>query len=457
MNMQPGAPFQPQPAAPQARPKSRHPWQDAVPTSTRNPMLFGILVSAVFVFGFGVWAATAPISGAVVTSGLIQASGQNQVVDHLEGGIISKILVAEGQIVKEGDVLMTLDATRILAERNRVTAALLSVEAQIVRAEAERDGLREIAFGAELESRARLADSYNSLDEQRAEFRNRLERHTAELAALDLRVRASQEEIEGLEIQKSSEEQKLVVTREELADKKTLLDKGLTPRSQYQALQRAEADSLGRIGGLAATIGQRRSAIAEFAEQQAGLEATRREAASAQINELRARVADLREQLRSREDVLVRAEIRAPATGVIVKLAKNTVGSSVRPGEPVAELLPTARDLVIQVRVAPQDVDAVKVGQPAILRLTALNARTTPDVPGSVTFLSADRLVDEATREPYYTARLEIAGEFPPGLDATQLYAGMPVDALIQTGERTFLEYLARPIQDSFARAFREE
>lgn len=456
MNVQPQMPLPGvAPASPAAPAKRR--WQDDVPTSARVPVLLGLAVTAAFVLGFGLWAATAPISGAVVAVGIVQASGQNQVVDHLEGGIIAEILVAEGDVVDEGEVLMRLDTTRTIAERNRVASALLSVEAQLVRSEAERDGLEQLAFGPELEDRARLVDGYGSLDEQRSEFRNRLERHKAEMAALELRVQAAHEEIEGLAIQKESEERKLAVTREELADKKTLLDRGLTPRSQYQALQRAEADSLGRIGALAASMGQRRSSIAELAEQQAGLEATRREAAAAQINELRARLADLREQLRSREDVLARSAIRAPAPGIIVELAKNTVGSSVRPGEAVAELLPTASDLQIQVRVAPHDIDQVKIGQQAVLRLTALNARTTPDVPARVTYLSADRLVDEATREPFFTARLEIEGELPPGVAAGQIYPGMPVDALIQTGERTFFEYLVRPVQDSFAKAFRED
>jgi len=184
----------------------------------------------------------------VVASGVVQASGQNQIVDHLEGGIVSKILVSEGQAVSEGDVLMTLEVTMIMAERNRVTAALLSTEAQLVRAEAERDGLPELAFPAELEARARMAENFASLDEQRAEFRNRLARHQAELAAIEQRVLAANDEIEGLLIQKNSEESKLAVLREELADKQKLLKQGLTPRSQYQALQRAEADSMGRIG-----------------------------------------------------------------------------------------------------------------------------------------------------------------------------------------------------------------
>lgn len=436
---------------------SKQAWQDGVPTSTRKAVLLGAAISAVFLLGFGAWAATAPISGAVIASGVVQASGQNQIVDHLEGGIVSAIHVSEGQAVRKGDVLMTLDATLITAERNRIAAALLLAEAQLVRVAAERDERTEIAFGPELEARARMVESEEILHEQRAEFRNRLERHEAELAVIVQRVNAAKDEIEGLLIQKVSEETKLAVLREELANKQTLLEQGLMSRSQYQAVQRAEADSLGRIGGLTAAIGQKRAAIAEFAEQRTGVEAMRREAAASQINDVRAKAADLREQLRAREEVLTRTEIRASVAGVINELSKNTIGSSVKPGEPVAEILPTSREMQIEVRVPTFDVDAVKIGQKAMLRLSALNARTTPDVLARVTYLSADRLVDQSTRESYFTVRLQIEGELPEGVDAEKIYPGMPVDALIQTGERTFVEYMARPIQDSFAKAFREE
>ncbi|MCB1459140.1 MAG: HlyD family type I secretion periplasmic adaptor subunit [Nitratireductor sp.] len=432
-------------------------WQEKVPTRMTTSVLFGLLVVALFVAGFGVWAATAPLSGAAVASGVVQASGQNLVVEHLEGGIIKDILVKEGDRIKQGDTIMVLDDTRALAERNRVNVALIATEASLVRAQAERDGKDKLEFPVQLLAAARIDGLEADLEQQRAEFANRAERHVSDLAVLDQRAQALRDEIEGLEIQKTSEERKLEVTREELQDKESLLKKGLTSRSQVNQLQRAEADSLGRIGALTATIGQRKTSIAEIEEQRIGISATRRETASTQINDIRSKLSDLREQLRAREDILLRSIIRAPADGVVVKLSKNTVGSVVRPGEAVVEILPTGNELIIDARISPRDIDAVKVGQDADLRLTALNNRTTPQVAAKLIYLSADRLVDPNSREPYYVARLEMSQELPEGLTKDQIYPGMPVEAFISTEERTFAEYLAKPIMDSVSRAFREE
>ncbi len=442
---------------PRSQANSTEHWQDKVPTGIGNQTLFGSAVALVFFAGFGLWAALAPLSGAVVATGIVQAAGQNKVIEHLEGGIISTIHVREGQTVRAGETLLSIDTTRVAADRNRVVVALIGTEAQIARAQAERDGKRTMELPPEVVKDARDIGVEGDLEQQRAEFSNRLQRHQSEIAAVDQRVIAANEEIEGLQIQKTSEERKLEVVREELADKAELLKKGLTPRSQYNALQRAEADSLGALGSITATIGQRKSAIAELAEQKAGLEAKRREAASAEVNELRAKIGDLREQLLTRDDILTRSQIRSPDDGIVVKLSKNTVGSVIKPGEPVVELLPTSNDLIIDAKVLPKDVDGVKVGQIASLRFSALNARTTPEVPAKVTYLSADRLLDPNTREPYYTARLEISGELPEAIAPGQIQPGMPVDAFIKTGDRTFLEYLVRPVQDSFAKAFREE
>lgn len=432
-------------------------WQKSVPVGLFYPVASGLLLILVFVFGFGIWAVSAPISGAVVASGVIQASGANQLIDHLEGGIIAKINVREGDAVNAGQLLMLLDETHLLTERNRARAALIFAKAKIARAMAERDGASKLEFPEDVEEDARTAGLEFILDQERAEFRNGLERHLSDLAILEQRTRATEEELEGLDIQITSEQRKLEVTRQELADKESLLDQGLTSRGQVNSLQRAEADSLGRIGSLKASLGQKRSAKAELLEQISGLAAERRETASAEVNATRTQISDYREQLNSRAAVLERSQIRAPTDGIVVNIAKNTVGSVVRPGEPVMEILPTSRELIIDARVMPTDVDTVKPGQEANLRFTALNVRTTPEVPAVVTYLSADRLVDKATQESYYRARLEMSSDLPREIDPGQIYPGMPVEAFIKTGDRTFMEYLMRPIQDSFSKAFREE
>ena len=432
-------------------------WKSRLPTSVKGPVITGLAIIGLFVGGFGLWGATVPISGAAVASGIVAVSGLNQKIDHLEGGIILQILVAEGQRVRQGEDMILLDPTRVQAERDRVRSQLISLQAKLLRTKAERDGDRELVFPEDLLSQAQERGLGEDISQQKREFENRLERHQTELSVLDQRTQSTREEIEGLVIQLSSERTKLDVIRDELDQKKKLLDRGLTPRSQYNALQRAEADSEGRIGSLVATIAQRKTALLEIEKQALRQNATRVETASVDLNTVQIQVNDLEEQLRSREDVLGRMAIRSPVDGVVVKLDKNTVGSVVRPGETVLEILPTSADLIIEARIPPQDIDVVRPGQTANVRFTALNTRTTPEVPASVTYVSADRLVDPDTRAPYYLARLQLDGELPEPLTRDQIYPGMPVDTFIGTGERTFFEYLARPILDSVSRAFREQ
>jgi len=344
-----------------------------------------------------------------------------------------------------------------LAERDRLRISLLGLKAREERANAELEGAEELMFSDAIRALTQNAEDTNIITQQVREFQSRLDRYRSELAVLDQRVAASGDEIKGLQIQRDSEISKLEVIRDELKQKKRLLDKGLTPRSQYNALQRAEADSNGRIGSLNATIAQRKTSILEVKQQAASIGANRRETASREINELRRQISDQSELLRAREEVLKRVVIRAPTNGVVVKLLKNTVGSVVRPGEPILEILPTGSDLLIEVRVAPQDIDVVRVGLDANVRFSALNTRTTPEVPAKVIYVSADRLVDTNTRTDYYLARLQLAQNLPEEITRDQIFAGMPVDTFIKTGDRTFIQYLIRPITDSFSKAFREE
>ena len=432
-------------------------WKAAAPTGLAGPVAAGVGAILAFVAMFGYWAATAPLSGAIVAHGVVQAAGQNQKIEHLGGGIVREIAVAEGQKVAAGDLLLALDDTTLIADRNRVTVALSFAEALKARAETERDGGEALEFPPELAARAAKAGIGEDIERQKTEFGARLAVFRSQFDALGKRILSVEEEISGMEIQRSAEEAKLAILREEIAGKAGLLEKGLAQRDEVNALRRAEADSAGRIGSLAATVAQRRATIAELRQEQITREATRRENAAREANEARTRIGDLREQLAAREEALTRTRILSPADGVVVRIAKNTIGGVVRPGETVIELLPSSRELVVDARVAPGDVDAVHVGQVARLRLTALNQRTTPEIGATVAYVSADRLIDTTTGEAYFTARLAMDRGLPDGVAAGQILPGMPVETYIGTGERTFVEYLVRPLADSFAKAFREE
>jgi len=432
-------------------------WKRRVPTSLKGVIGGGMMVMTGFLAGFAMWASQAPLAGAAIAPGVVIVSGRNQDIDHLEGGMVAEISVREGERVSEGQTLIVLDSTQAETERNRVQKSLVALEAQQVRARAELLGANALEFPAPLQARAIRTGGLGALDLQKSEFESRLLQHRAELGTLDEQVRAIEEEITGLEQQIAAERRKLAVIREDLKARKLLLDQGLTPRSQYNILLRDEATSEGAIGSFIAQMGQRRNAIAEVRKRQETLVAARQSEASNRANQLAGQIDDLGEQLTSRSDILSRQIIRAPVNGTVIDIYKNTIGSVVAPGETVLEILPASDDLVISARISPQDVDVVKIGQEASIRFSSLNTRTTPDVPATLEYLSADRRMDDATREPYFDARLRLSSNLPSEVSQQGIYPGMPVEAFIKTQERTFVEYLLRPVTDSFSKAFREE
>jgi len=431
-------------------------WAGKVRTSVLKPVIFGLIVLAVFIGGFGVWAARAPLSGAAIAPGFVAASGQNLKIQHFEGGIIKEILVREGDRVTKDQPLLTLDPTTPQSLVNRLDNEMIAMQARIQRLQAERDDT-DLDFGSELREKVSSAGLETDLDEQMREFEKRRERYETDASILDQQIAALEEQIIGLEVQIESANDQITTLDDEIAVKGRLLKRKLTNRSEYLRLKRNRSEMEGRLGGYRSSIGEAKSSIVGAKQRKSRLQAERAETAVTSLNEVRRRMADMIEQRNSAMDVLKRIVIRAPSDGVIVDIAKNTPGSVVRQGEDLFVLLPTGGELIVEARLSPQDVDVVSVGQSATLRFSALNLRRTPEVPGKVTYVSADRLTDPNTNEPYYTARLEIAQQLPEGMSAAQIFPGMPVETYINTGDRTFFEYLGKPLTDSFSRAFREE
>ena len=432
-------------------------WQNSVETGTRRYAAAGYLVLVVFAGGFGYWAATAPLSGAAIASAVVIAAGQNVHVQHLEGGIVESIKVEEGDRVEAGDPMLTLDPTVAKAQLNRFSKQLVTLRAKAARLEAEREGAEQVRIERHQSAAIAGFDPYNVLEDQRKEFHARLARHNTELEILDQRVRALSQALAGLEAQKKAGERQLAVVEEEAQRKKELLVKGLTNRSEYTALLRSQAELIGQIGVVQSQIASSSVQAVEAREQIERLKTSRVEDAVTELNSVRASIADVEEQLIAADSVAERTVVRAPAAGIVVRAVHNSAGGIIRAGELIFELLPTTDEFVVEARLSPRDIDVVRIGQHANLRFSALNLRRTPEVAGTVIYISADRRLDEATNEAFYTARLKITDDLPPEIGKDQIYPGMPVEAFIPTGERTFLEYLLKPIQDSFSRAFRED
>jgi HlyD family secretion protein len=432
-------------------------WETGIETRTGGIATAGYLAIGLFVGGFGLWASTAPLAGATIASGFVAAAGQNVRVQHLEGGIIREATVREGDHVRAGDPLVLFDDTQARAQLNRLINQLAALDAKAERLRAERDGDQRLSLSDPTAGRDRRIAKPAIAREQEREFMARRERYVLELGILERRVESLEENRTGLAAQKQASEAQLAVIRDETRRKKDLLDKGLTSRSEYTALLRAEAELVGLTGAYEAQMASTRTQTMEARQQIERLTTTRIEEAIGELNTIRVQIADIEEQLRAAEAVLARTVVRSPADGIVLKTAFNTAGSVVRPGEALLELLPTTPELIVEARIRPADIDSLKIGQQARLYFSALNGRTTPQVPGTVFYVSADRLIDPANGQPYYTARLHIAEPLPAALPAERIYPGMPVESFIATEERTFLAYLVRPIADSFARAFREE
>ncbi|WP_140538854.1 HlyD family type I secretion periplasmic adaptor subunit [Mesorhizobium sp. B1-1-8] len=425
-------------------------------TDFRRVALAGYAAIAIFAGCFGYWATSAPLSGAVITQGTISATGGNILIQQPEGGIIKQLLVHEGDRVRQGEDLILLDPTAAQANLNRLTRQSIALKASAARLEAERDGLDRLAPITEPAPAPFQHDFETLVREQQKEFDAKLARFRSEQSIMTQRVAMHRESVVGLNAQKLAIQQQADVVKKELGIKTSLLDKGLTNRSEYSQLLRSEADLVGQAGALEANLAAANSQIVEAQVQVERLSTQRVEEALTKLDEVRTNLADIEEQIRAAEAVLGRTTIRAPAAGIVVSSTYNSKGSVIAPGEKIMEILPTAAGLNVDARLRPKDVDQVRVGQPAKLRLSALNMRLTPEVSATVTQISADRLIDQATHEPYFRAKLKIADTLPPGMKAEQLYPGTPVEAFINTGDRTFLDYLARPMLDSFARAFTE-
>lgn len=431
-------------------------WEGRPRTDIRRVAFAGYAAMALLAGCFGYWAVSAPLSGAVITQGTISAAGGNILIQHPEGGIIQELLVHEGDRVQQARDLILLDRTAAQAELNRLTRQSIALKASASRLEAERDGLDRLAPITETAPAPFQHDFETLVREQQKEFNARLARFRSEQSILTQRVAMHRQSVVGLQAQKLAIQQQAEIVKKELGIKTSLLDKGLTNRSEYSQLLRSEADLVGQAGALEADLASAITQIAEAQEQIERLTTQRVEEALTKLDEVRSSLADIEEQMRASEAVLRRKTIKAPAAGIVVSSSYNSRGSVIAPGEKIMEILPTASGLIVDARLRTKDIDQVRVGQPAKLRLSALNMRLTPEISATVTQVSADRLIDQATHEPYFRAKLKIAPDLPPGVKAQQLYPGMPVEAFINTDDRTFFEYLARPMLDSFARAFTE-
>ncbi|OJH45541.1 HlyD family type I secretion periplasmic adaptor subunit [Paracoccus sp. SM22M-07] len=425
--------------------------------SVRTPIIAGLLAVIILVGGFIAWAMMSQISGAVVASGQVEVEQQRQIVQHPDGGVVESIAVKDGSDVKAGDLLLGLDGTLLRTEHTIVEGQYFEVLARRGRLEAERGETEEVTFPDELTTAAKDDPDLAGLVEGQASlFRTRLDTLRQSLDQLAKQSDQITSEIEGIDAQIDALGTQRDLIGEELVDQQSLLDRGLAQASRVLALQREAARMDGELGSLQANRASALIRQTELEIQRLQLGAERREQAETELRDLGYRELELAERRRSLVEQISRLEIRAPVSGLVYNMQVTTPRSVIRPADPLLYIIPQDRPLVIGARLQTINIDEVMVGQPVVLRFSAFSSRTTPEIDGRLDRVSADALLDEATRAPYYRAEVSIPPEEMEKLGSLALVPGMPVEVYIQTGERTPMAYLLKPLADYFNRAFRE-
>lgn len=434
-------------------------WYRDVPRSIRKQTILGVLLLICTFGGFGYWSFSAPLAAAVISQGSFVATGENKKVQHLEGGIIRKILVQEGDHVKAGQAIVLLDETAALANERQLILRRARLEAINARLQAEANDLEDIKFPEHLsELRADPAIAA-IIDGQVTNFRSSRAKLQSDLQLFVSNTESLKHRAHGYDQQRLSMERQLGFLRDEHEAKDKLLKQGLIRRTEVNAIKRAMADAEGQIGRLSSEVAETNAQIKKHQEQIAQTMASYRQTALDETQSIQAELDNVREQTRSAANILKRASILAPVSGTIVKLHYHTSGGVIESGKTIAEILPTGVPLIIEAQVSRTDIDSVHIGQGAIVRLTALNQRTTPVLNGEVYYVSADSLADKENgidRE-IYLARVSLSGNELRRVYGFAPTPGMPAEIMIQTEERTFFEYITKPIVDSMNRAFREQ
>lgn len=432
-------------------------WYSMVPRSIAKFTFYGVLLMLITFGGFGLWAFTAPLAAAVISQGTFVATGQNKIVQHLEGGIIKELLVSEGDAIEVGQPLLTLDETAATANERQFRLRMARLEAIRARLLAESQE-REISFPAHLNLQTEDPEIRTILESQVLNFKGSKRKLESDLQLLKSNIDALRFRASGYDQQRSAVSSQLSILREDYASKRTLLKKGFVRKPEINAIRRAIAEAKGQIGRLAAQSSETTAQVEKLERQIFQTRESYKQAALDESQSIEAELEAVREKSSNAKSILQRATIHAPVSGTIIRMHYHTAGGVIESGKSIAEILPNGVPLIIEIQIPRADIDSVRVGQNAMVRLTALNQRTTPVLDGKVFYVSADSLPNKSNidEKEIYVARVSLSAsqiKRVPGFSPTP---GMPTEIMIQTASRTFFDYLSKPVSDSMSRAFKE-
>jgi len=425
--------------------------------SIKRHLLVGLSVVILLAGGLGGWASTAQISGALIAPGSIVVESNVKKVQHPTGGVVGEVRAHDGDLVKAGDIVVRLDDTVTKASLAIVTKNLDGLWARAARLEAEQRGLDKITFPPMLTDRASDPEVKAVMASEAKLFEVRVNGRSGQKAQLRERIVQLNEEIAGLSAQEKAKDQEIELVQKELTGVSDLYDKHLVQMSRLTTLQRDAARLSGERAQYIASRAQAKGKITETELQIIQVDKDVVSDVSKDLRETNDKIGEFVERKVTAEDQLRRVDIRAPQDGMVLQSSVHTVGGVITAGDAIMLIVPQADDLQVEAKVAPQDIDKLQVGQKTLLRLSAFNQRTTPELNGVVTRVSPDTTTDQRTGQSTYTIRVSMPPAEIARLGDVKLIPGMPVEAFVQTGDRTLLSYLIKPLNDQLMRAFREK
>ena len=430
-------------------------WQ-SLKRSIRSHLLVGALGFLTLIGLFGGWAVGTEIVGAVIAQGSLVVETSLKKVQHPVGGVVSELMVRDGDRVKAGDVVMRIDATMTRANLAIIVKSLDQFIARRARLESERDRVGKVVFPQVLLNKIGDAEIAAMMSAEQRLYEDRRAVRESKKRQLEQRVRQLRDEIAGMDAERAANFREQGMVDDELTRFRSLHDRGLMEKSRLSTLERQATDIEGDIGRLMAGIAGVEAKISETSLQIIQIDEQWSEEVGSDLREMDARIGEYVERRVAAEDQLKRVDIIAPQDGVVHQLAVHTVGGVVAPGEQIMMIVPEVDKLVVEAKVAPQDIDQIYYGQATNLRFSAFNQKTTPEISGTVERISADVTIDTRTGTSYYIVRVATSQEQIKRLGEFTLMPGMPVEAFITTGERSVLSYFLKPLLDQANRTFRE-
>ncbi|MGB3337634.1 MAG: HlyD family type I secretion periplasmic adaptor subunit [Devosia sp.] len=422
--------------------------------SMRGRVVTGSVAAVLLLGGIGGWAATAKLSGAIISNGTVLVAENVKTIQHLDGGVIRAINVEKGQAVVAGDVLLRLDDVQIRTERSILGGQLAELEARQARLIAERDAAGEITFPADFLTT--YPDAILILQGEQQLFDSTSRNRRSQREQLELQIAQLEEEVGGLQFQAAALADELTLAREERARMGALAEKGLIETTRINVADRELARMLGSQGELTASIARSNARISEINLQILSIDDMAYTDAQRELRAVAANIAELSDRLAEVDDRLGRTLILSPVSGTINELSVTTLGGVISPAERLLTIVPDDADLKIEFRVAISDIDQIELGQEARLRFSAFDQRTTPEIPAVVSRVSAAATADPQSGQSYYLAEAEVTGDIS-ALGDRGLVPGMPVDVFVKTQEQVAIAYFVKPFTDQIARAFKEE